>query len=102
VKSGPVNFISTRGISAPLGFADVLVAGLARDGGLYVPETWPTLDPECRKAMAYADLAKRVMGPFVTDTFAVRRALANWSMRPMASSAINWWPHWSRSGLICG
>jgi threonine synthase len=64
-----VKFLSTRGISAPLGFADVLVAGLARDGGLYVPATWPKLDPECRKAMAYPALAKKVMAPFVTDTF---------------------------------
>lgn len=39
--SGSVNYVSTRGIAPKLGFCDVLLAGLARDGGLYVPESWP-------------------------------------------------------------
>ena len=38
--------ISTRGEAPPLGFADAMLAGLARDGGLYVPEAWPQLDRE--------------------------------------------------------
>src|SRR5688572_31661480 len=38
-----LRYISTRGAAPALGFTDVLLAGLARDGGLYVPETWPTL-----------------------------------------------------------
>ena len=37
-----MKYVSTRGIAPALGFSDVLLAGLARDGGLYVPETWPT------------------------------------------------------------
>jgi threonine synthase len=41
-----VNYISTRGEAPKLGFEDVLLAGLARDGGLYVPETWPVLSRE--------------------------------------------------------
>ena len=36
-----MRFISTRGEAPALGFSDALLAGLARDGGLYVPETWP-------------------------------------------------------------
>ena len=38
-----VRYVSTRGQAPELGFADALLAGLAADGGLYVPETWPAL-----------------------------------------------------------
>ena len=38
---GLVRYVSTRGEAPPLGFIDVTLAGLARDGGLYVPESWP-------------------------------------------------------------
>ena len=40
-----MRYVSTRGEAPPLGFMDVTLAGLARDGGLYVPETWPQLSP---------------------------------------------------------
>jgi threonine synthase len=59
-----VRYISTRGRAPELGFADVLLAGLAIDGGLYVPERWPDLaTPSC--ATTYADRAVEVMLPFV-------------------------------------
>ena len=51
----------------PLGFEDVLLAGLARDGGLFVPETWPTLLPETIESFAgksFADVAVEVVLPF--------------------------------------
>lgn len=60
--------VSTRGEAPALGFSDALLAGLARDGGLYVPQTWPTLAPEAIQAFAgrrYADVAKAVLGPLV-------------------------------------
>ncbi|MEO0514707.1 MAG: threonine synthase [Planctomycetota bacterium] len=63
-----MQYISTRGQAAPLEFEDVLLEGLARDGGLYVPETWPTLEPDEIAAMAgwsYTDVALRIMTPFV-------------------------------------
>lgn len=63
-----MTYISTRGEAADLTFEDVLLAGLARDGGLYVPETWPTLSPETIAAFAgkpFADVATEVMAPFV-------------------------------------
>ncbi len=41
-----MQYISTRGSAPKLGFEDALLAGLARDGGLYVPEIWPTVSPE--------------------------------------------------------
>ena len=37
--------VSTRGEAPPLGFAEAMLAGLARDGGLYVPQSWPRLEP---------------------------------------------------------
>ena len=38
-----MRYISTRGAAPTLGFSDILLAGLADDGGLYVPESWPRL-----------------------------------------------------------
>lgn len=60
--------MSTRGQAPVLGFDDALLAGLARDGGLYVPEAWPTLSPaewRALRGLPYAELAIRVMRPFV-------------------------------------
>jgi threonine synthase len=59
-----VRYVSTRGAAPELRFADVLLAGLAVDGGLYVPETWPAL-PELRRDRGYATIAAAVMAPFV-------------------------------------
>jgi threonine synthase len=66
-----VRYVSTRGEAPPLGFVDVLLAGLARDGGLYVPESWPTLDGKTIAGFAghpYAEVAVEVIRPFVGDT----------------------------------
>ncbi len=63
-----MRYISTRGRAPALAFDDVLLAGLAEDGGLYVPETWPHFSPDEIAAMAglpYAQLAVRVMTPFL-------------------------------------
>ncbi|MEM9419324.1 MAG: threonine synthase [Planctomycetota bacterium] len=63
-----MRYISTRGAAAPLEFEDVLLEGLARDGGLYVPESWPTVSPDEIAAMAdwpYEKVAQRIMQPFV-------------------------------------
>ncbi|MGO4704730.1 threonine synthase [Microvirga sp. 2MCAF38] len=60
--------ISTRGEAPALGFADALLAGLAHDGGLYVPESWPTLTRETIQGFAgkpYAEVAKAVLSPLV-------------------------------------
>ncbi len=46
-----MRYISTRGAAPALDFDDVLLAGLARDGGLYVPETWPRLTAEEIRAL---------------------------------------------------
>ena len=61
-----LGYVSTRGQAPELGFGDVLLAGLARDGGLYVPATWPELDPALVGAsLSYVELAQQVMWPFV-------------------------------------
>lgn len=63
-----MRYISTRGHAPARDFADVLLAGLAEDGGLFIPETWPHFSPADWRAMRglpYADLAARVMQPFV-------------------------------------
>lgn len=62
--------ISTRGEAPAIGFSDALLTGLARDGGLYVPETWPALSRETIQAFAgrrYADVAKVVLGALIDD-----------------------------------
>jgi threonine synthase len=63
-----VRYISTRGAAPALGFEDVLLTGLARDGGLYLPEQWPQLTREEIAAFAgkpYEDVAVRIMKPYV-------------------------------------
>ena len=67
-----MRYISTRGSAPALTFEEAMLTGLARDGGLYVPEDIPTLDAEQIAAMAgqsYEDVAFRVMRPFIGDTF---------------------------------
>jgi threonine synthase len=67
-----LSYVSTRGEAPSLGFADVLLAGLARDGGLYVPETWPGLSAEAVEGFAgkpYAEVAEAVIKPFVGSAF---------------------------------
>lgn len=64
----PLKYVSTRGNAPVLSFDDVLLAGLARDGGLYVPQSWPRFSAAELRAMrglGYAELAVRVMEPFV-------------------------------------
>ena len=63
-----MNYVSTRGQAPELGFSDALLAGLARDGGLYVPKEWPVLSAdEIRglRGLPYPDLAIRLLTPFL-------------------------------------
>jgi len=73
-----MDYISTRGSAPALDFAGATLAGLASDGGLYVPRTWPRFTAEEIAGMAgqpYAELAARVMQPFVGDSLAPARLL---------------------------
>jgi len=79
-----VRYVSTRGEAPPLGFVDVTLAGLARDGGLYVPETWPQLDARTIEGFAgrpYAEVAVDVIRPFVGD------AIPDYDLARMAREA---------------
>ncbi len=64
-----VRYISTRGGAEPVDFAEATLAGIAPDGGLYVPDVWPTPDlaPARTAGLAYADLAQKVLTAFVGD-----------------------------------
>ncbi|HWW48779.1 MAG TPA: threonine synthase [Xanthobacteraceae bacterium] len=64
------HYISTRGEAPRLGFSDTMLTGLARDGGLYVPEVWPRLTPATIAGFAgkpYWQVAVEVMTPFIGD-----------------------------------
>ncbi len=68
-----MRYVSTRGEAPPLDFVGATLAGLARDGGLYVPESWPRLDPQTIAGLAgrpYAEVAVEVIRPFVGDAVA--------------------------------
>ena len=63
-----MNYISTRGRSGLHSFEDVLLAGLAGDGGLFVPDVWPSFAPGFLESLAgrpYEDVAVEVMLPFL-------------------------------------
>ncbi|MFO1062026.1 MAG: threonine synthase [Dongiaceae bacterium] len=65
-----MRYVSTRGAAPTLGFEEVLLAGLARDGGLYVPESWPAFDAAALGRLAglsYRALAFEVVRPFVGE-----------------------------------
>lgn len=61
-----MDYESTRGQAPKLRFADVLIAGLAPDGGLYLPTEWPQLpDLAALRDASYVEVAQAVMWPFV-------------------------------------
>jgi len=67
-----MRYISTRGTAPILSFEEAMLSGLARDGGLYVPQTWPRLSAEDIAGFAgqsYEAVAHAVMRPFIGDTF---------------------------------
>jgi threonine synthase len=67
-----VDYVSTRGAAPTLGFADALLAGLARDGGLYLPRAIRPWGPDAIRALrglSYPEAAARIMTPFVDDDF---------------------------------
>jgi len=73
-----MDYISTRGSAPALDFEGATLAGLASDGGLYVPREWPRFSKDEIAAMAglpYAELAARIMQPFVCDSLTPERLL---------------------------
>jgi threonine synthase len=79
-----MDYVSTRGGAPVLEFDEVLLAGLARDGGLYLPALWPKFSPgEIRSfaGLGYAELALQIMLPFVG------RAIPEAELRPIVEEA---------------
>ena len=73
-----MNYVSTRGESPPIGFLDAVLAGLAPDGGLYVPEVWPLLSQAeiaGFAGMPYAHVAAHILGRFAGDSMSAAEVL---------------------------
>src|SRR5690242_4071226 len=74
-----MDYVSTRGSAPALDFEGVTLAGLASDGGLYVPREWPRFRADeiaAMRGLPYAELAARVMQPFVGDNLTPERLRA--------------------------
>ena len=92
-----MRYISTRGTAPILSFGEAMMTGLARDGGLYVPEAVPTLTQAEIAAMAgqsYEDIAFRVMRPYLGDTF------GDDEFRGLIASAYAGFGHAARAPLV--
>ena len=66
--SNYIKYSSTRGGDISLSYEEVLLAGLARDGGLFMPERWPSFnhsDLKNMKELSYAKLATKILKPFI-------------------------------------
>lgn len=90
MSDATMKYVSTRGQTEPLAFSDVLLAGLAPDGGLYLPEGWPRWDAETwasLRPLNYAELATRIIAPFADAALpeATIRALCRASYDPAYS-----------------
>jgi threonine synthase len=62
-----VNYVSTRGNAPPRRFSDILLEGLAPDGGLYVPEEFPRMDLDALRNASYPEIAKAILARFMDD-----------------------------------
>ncbi len=95
--SSPTAYISTRGTAPKLGFEDVLLAGLACDGGLYVPEVWPRLTPHEIATFAGKPFAQIAVA--IIDRFA-GGAIAREDLSRMARDAYATFGHAAVTPLI--
>ena len=92
-----MHYISTRGETAPLGFSEAMLAGLARDGGLYVPQTYPALRRDEIASFAgrpYAEVAQAVIAPYLGGEIDAR------SLAPMVESAYATFDHAAVAPLV--
>ena len=92
-----MKYVSTRGLAPALEFEDVLLAGLARDGGLYVPETWPQLSAATIAGFAgrpFHEVAVEVIAPFTGG------AISRTGLTAMAAAAYASFGHPAVTPLI--
>src|SRR5258708_5265587 len=60
-------YVSTRGNSPPRRFSEILLEGLAPDGGLYVPESYPKMDLSSLRGKSYVEIANAILSAFIDD-----------------------------------
>jgi len=92
-----MHYVSTRRAAPALGFREVTLAGLANDGGLYLPEAWPVLSRDEIAGLAglsYVETAVRVMAPFVGD------ALSEDELRDLCTQAYGRFSHDAVTPLV--
>lgn len=92
-----MRYISTRGTAPGLSFEEAMLTGLARDGGLYVPETIPTMSASeitALQGLRYEEVAFRVMRPFIGDTF------TDGEFRDIIERAYSGFCHTARAPLV--
>src|SRR5229473_1790979 len=70
-----MRYVSTRGGAQPQRFSDILLEGLAPDGGLYVPESFPPADLARWRGLSYPELAFEVLSKFIDDVPDLRRVV---------------------------
>jgi threonine synthase len=92
-----MRYISTRGTAPILDFENVTLAGLANDGGLYLPESWPQLSRDEIAALAglsYVETAVTVMAPFIGDS------LSREELRGLCTAAYGRFDHGAVTPLV--
>lgn len=92
-----MNYVSTRGGAPILDFEAVTLAGLAADGGLYVPQKWPhfsAADVSAMRGLSYVETAVRVMMPFIGD------ALTEAQLRELCTQAYGSFSHAAVTPLV--
>ena len=62
-----MQYLSTRNSSLKESFATILFQGLSKDGGLFLPRTWPSIDIEQLKNQSYQEISFHVIFPFVQE-----------------------------------
>ena len=92
-----MRYISTRGTAPILDFEQVTLAGLASDGGLYLPEAWPRLTADeiaGLRGLSYVDTAVAVMAPFIGDT------MTRYELKALCSQAYGRFAHAAVTPLV--
>jgi threonine synthase len=92
-----MRYVSTRGDVTAKGFSDVLLAGLAEDGGLFMPAAWPQFDPAAIARFAgrpYAEVALDIIRPFAAGDIDER------ALRPIVADAYAAFPHPAVAPLV--
>jgi threonine synthase len=92
-----MKYLSTRGSAPALDFEQVTLAGLASDGGLYVPESWPQFSADDIRGLAglsYVETAVRVMLPFVSGS------LSEEELRELCTAAYGRFSHDAVTPLV--